>query len=259
VSDSDVSGAGDGRPVVEMHGVSFSYNEKDVIANAQFSVTAGSFVSVVGPNGGGKTTLIKLILGLLRPTSGEVRVFGENPSRVRSRIGYMPQESDIDSHFPITVLDAVQMGLIGSPLENESRSRKREIVMESLSRMKLSDRADDFVSSLSGGLKRRMLVARSTVSDPDLLILDEPTANVDFLAEQDLISILKDLVPDMTVVMASHDLAFVSEYVESVICVNRTVALHSTGALSSEAFKEVFGKDIKLVMHDQHFRVEDET
>lgn len=246
-------------PAVEMHDVSYSFNGDSVITGASFDIPSGTFVSIVGPNGGGKTTLIKLMLGLYRPGTGTVRVLGKKPSKVRSRIGYMPQESNADPRFPVTVLDAVQMGLIGSRYEKESRSKRRDIALRALSRMMLDDRADDPVSSLSGGMKRRMLVARSIVSDPELLILDEPTANVDFLAEQELISILKDLVPEMTIIMASHDLVFVSEYVESVICVNRNVAVHATGQLSSEAFKEVFGKDIKLVMHDQHFHSEDEA
>jgi len=242
-------------PVIEMAGVSFRYGDRDVLTDVNLNVTSGEFVTVVGPNGGGKTTLLKLVMGLHRPDGGQIRVFGGAPSAARLKIGYMPQESNIDSKFPVTVLEVAMMGMLGNGTRLGLPSKKDRIRAQSaLETVGLNDHSSRPLSALSGGEKRRLLIARAIICDPELLVLDEPTANIDLLAEQEILSVLKSMVPKITIFMSSHDLAFVSEHVDTVVCVNRTVAVHDTAKVSSETFKEVFGKDLKIVLHDQHFQ-----
>jgi zinc transport system ATP-binding protein len=239
--------------VVEMQGVSFSYGGDPVLENVNFALAPMKFVSVVGPNGGGKTTLMKLILGLLRPTSGSVKVLGKSPEEARPRIGYMPQDVALDPKFPIKVIDVVLMGLLGS---GTFRYSNDEIAAaeRALDNVRLLDLRNRHISTLSGGQKRRVLIARALACDPDLLLLDEPMASLDLIVERELYKILKDLSKKLTVVMVSHDLAFVSTVVENVICVNKSVAVHPTAALDGELFSRMFGRDIRMVVHDEHLR-----
>jgi zinc transport system ATP-binding protein len=241
--------------VVEMEGVTFSYDDSPALENVNIVLRERDFVSVVGPNGGGKTTLLKLMLGLLRPSEGKVRIFGKPPEEARSRIGYMPQDVQLDPRFPVTVMDVVLMGQLssGRRFGYYSKSQK-DAAVNALREADLYDLGKRRLSSLSTGQKRRVLIARALASEPDLLLLDEPTANLDLLVEQELNTLLKSLREKLTVIMVSHDLAFVSKYVDSVVCVNRTVAVHPTAEIDGELFSQMFGGDIKMVMHDRHFR-----
>lgn len=246
-----------GVPVIEMTDVSFRYGSVDVLTNVNLRLSQGEFITVVGPNGGGKTSLLKLILGLLRPSHGAVTVFGTSPEAARLRIGYMPQESNLDLKFPVTVLEVAMMGMLGNGSRlGLPRRKDRMKATEALETVGLGALSARSISALSGGEKRRLLIARALACDPQLLVLDEPAANIDLLAEQEIMSVLRQMVPRITIVMSSHDLAFVSEHVDTVVCVNRTVAVHPTAKVSSETFKEVFGKDLKIVLHDKHFQEE---
>jgi zinc transport system ATP-binding protein len=246
-----------GEAVVEMEDVSFSYDGTPALEDVNLALRHREFVSVVGPNGGGKTTLVKLLLGLIRPSKGRVRVFGKRPEDVRRRIGYMPQDVRFDARFPVTVLDVVLMGQLGNGLRfGYYRRSQKSAAVNALREVDLCDLRKKPLSSLSGGQKRRVLIARALASEPDLLLLDEPTANLDLLVEQELHALLKKLSERLTVVMVSHDLAFVSRYVDCVVCVNRTVAVHPTAEIDGEMFSRMFGGDIRMVMHDRHFRGE---
>lgn len=241
--------------VLEMTDVAFGYDGPVVLEDVNFVLRERDFVSVVGPNGGGKTTLLRLILGLVHPSSGTIRAFGKPPEEVRHRIGYMPQDAQLDPKFPVTVMDVVLMGQLtaGSRLGFYSKAQK-EAALEALRDVDLLDLRKKSLSRLSGGQKRRVLIARALAGNPDLLLLDEPTANLDHLIEQELHSVLRRLNERLTVVMVSHDLAFVSKHVDNVICVNRTVAVHATAEIDGELFNKMFGGDIRMVMHDKHFR-----
>jgi zinc transport system ATP-binding protein len=205
---------------------------------------------VVGPNGGGKTTLIKLILGLLAPTTGQVRLFGTSPGSAWSRVGYMPQYTHVDMAFPVSVLDVVLMGR----LENARRWRytreDRESARHALDEVGLADKAKQPFSNLSGGQRQRVLIARALCGNPELLLMDEPTANVDPAAEASLFNILAELNTRMTILVVSHDLGFVSKVVKSVICVNKKVLVHPTSNLDGTLINEIYGGDLRMVRHD---------
>jgi len=235
--------------------VTFSYDGVPALENVQLSVAKNEFVWIVGPNGGGKTTLLKLVLGLLTPNAGRVQVFGRPPQDVRSRIGYMPQQTSLDPSFPISVNDVVLMGRlndIGRPRRYNAADRLA--VDKALRQVGLYDHRRRLFSELSGGQQRRMFVARALACEPDLLILDEPTANIDQQLQRELYHLLEDLKGKTTIVMVSHDPAFVGRTVKQVVCVNRTVEVHPTGEISSEVLGEWNrGRDVRIVRHDRRF------
>ena len=241
------------QPVIELRDVSFAYNGSPVLENVNFVVRPREAVCIVGPNGGGKTTLLKLILGLLQPSSGEVRVLGQPPRAVRLRMGYMPQQVQHDMQFPATVMDIVLMGRLGRPGlrgafgwygpddRRAAWNALEKVGMEGMSRRPLA--------TLSGGQRQRALIARALCSEPELLLLDEPTANVDSLIEARLFEILREINRRLTVVVVSHDLGFVSNLVESVVCVNRRAVVHPTSQLTGELIQEIYGGDVRMVRH----------
>lgn len=230
----------------------FSYNGHPVLEDVNLSIPQGDFVSFVGPNGGGKTTLLKLILGLLRPSRGHVQVFGIAPEQARPRIGYMPQHPDLDPQFPATVLDVALMGRLGhgrrrfGPYSKEDK----EAVARALDQVGLHNVRKQPFSSLSGGQRQRLLIARALACDPELLLLDEPTANLDMVMEGDLYELLQTLNQRLTVVMVSHDLGFVSRIVKNVICIKRRVLMHPTCEITGEIINEMYGSPMRMVRHN---------
>lgn len=239
--------------VVRIENLNFSYDGVPVLENVNLKIEENDFVWVVGPNGGGKTTLVKLILGLLQPRSGLVEVFGRHPADVRSRIGYMPQFAHLDPQFPINVIDVVLMGRLGNGRKlGPFRKNDREIAESVLKEVGLLDLGRKSFSSLSGGQQRRVLIARALAAEPDLLVLDEPTANLDLLVEKGLYDLLRTLNSRLTIIMVSHDPAFVSDNVERVVCVKRTVSEHPTCELEGDFISELFGGEMRLVRHDKH-------
>ncbi|UCG61070.1 MAG: ABC transporter ATP-binding protein [Candidatus Zixiibacteriota bacterium] len=240
-------------PVIELINVSFAYNAKPVLENVNLTVSDKEFVWVVGPNGGGKTTLVKLLLGLLQPKSGTVRVFGDSASSARRRIGYMPQQAHLDLRFPVTARDVVLMGRLNKGMTpGKFSGADREKVHEALELVGMDSMAATPLRDLSGGQQRRLLIARALACEPDMLLLDEPTANLDRKAERELFKILKKLNQRLTVIMISHDPAFVSDFVEQVVCVNRTVAVHPTTDRDREFIGELYGDSLRMVRHDKH-------
>ena len=237
--------------VVQMIGVTFGYDGGPVLEDATFAVRQGEFLAVVGPNAGGKTTLLKVILGLLKPQRGTVRVFGRPPEEARPRIGYVPQSERADPRFPVSVLDVVLMGRLGRTrrLGRYARADRdaagqalREVGLEGLERRPFA--------SLSGGQRQRALIARALAGGPDLLLLDEPTASLDPRIEREFADLLRRLNERLTVLIVSHNLSFVWELSRHVLCVNRRVALHPTSVVDSAAVWELFGGPMRLVRHE---------
>ncbi len=239
-------------PAIELAAVSFGFDTSPVLQDVDLRIERGQFASIVGPNGGGKTTLLKLVLGLLRPARGRVRVFGQAPERARPRIGYMPQHTDHDRLFPATAGDVVRMGRLrrGWPLGPFGR-RDRRAASEALERVGLAAVHDRPFADLSGGQRQRVLIARALAGEPEMLLLDEPTSNIDTAAVDAFYDLLETLSRSLTVVTVTHDIGFVSSRVRSVVCVNRRVVTHPTSALTGECLRDVYGTDLHLVHHDR--------
>lgn len=245
--------------VVDIQGVHFSYDGAPVLRDVSLQVKQGDFLAILGPNGGGKSTLLKLMLGLLQPELGTVSVLGLPAGKAGGRIGYMPQYTHVSDSFPIAVLDAVIMGEVKSGLAGVAGLRPGrknvEKAMIALERVGMADYAGRRIHNLSGGQKQRVFIARALVADPELLLLDEPTASVDHHHKGNFFDLLGELNREMTVIMVSHDISALSRNVRSVACVNRSLHHHDTPVVTPEMFREAYGSDqegccpMELVTH----------
>jgi len=202
--------------IIEIKNVTFSYNGEKVLKNINLTVKKGDYLAVIGPNGGGKSTLIKLILGLLKPTKGKITLH-------TSKIGYVPQYTNFSLDIPISVLDVVLQGRVKKYKFFYNEEDKKE-ALEKLKIVKMFEYKDKKISDLSGGQRQRVLIARAMVSNPDILILDEPTSAIDVQGQKEIYDILKEL--KITKIMISHDLNFLLEGVNKVAWVNKTLVLH---------------------------------
>ena len=231
------------QPVIELKGVTYSYNSEPVLDNVDLTVWAGEFLAVLGPNGGGKTTLLKTILGLLRPQKGMVRVFGKDPSQVSERIGYVPQKSNVRPDFPINVLEIVLMGLTDSRRKGFRYSRaEKELALSALEKVEMQPYARRRMDSLSGGQAQRVLIARALVRSPELLVLDEPTSNVDPHGKFCFFELLAALGKSITVVVVSHDISVASARISGVACVNRRLLHNLKPELTPEMLSLLYGE-----------------
>ena len=207
-------------------------------------------MGLVGPNAGGKSTLLKLILGLLRPQSGRIRVLGAAPQEARRRVGYVPQYPSFQRDFPISVEQVVLLGRLGStPSLGWYRRGDREAALHALAEVEAADLARRRIGTLSGGQLQRVLLARALVGEPQILILDEPTANIDQRAEGDIFDLLAMLNARLTILVVSHDIAFISSYVDRVACLNRTLVCHRTDAIDAELIHQLYGEAVRSVAH----------
>lgn len=236
-------------PAICIRDLYFSYQRENILENVNLDIFSHEFVSIIGPNGSGKTTLLKLILGLLQPQKGSVLIFGEKPERKRDRIGYVPQHFQLDLSFPATVQEVVLMGLVHKKQWFRFSSHAKKKVHEALDIVGLGSLTKEMFRNLSGGQRQRVLIARALISQPEILLFDEPTAHVDTVAENKLMDLLKQISRKLTVILVSHDLGFVSKYVDTVVCVNKTVQTHPTNALTGAIIQELFGSHIELVQH----------
>jgi zinc transport system ATP-binding protein len=234
-------------PAIEISDLWFAYDGVRVLEHVNLRLPAGDFLAVLGPNGGGKSTLLRLILGLVKPGGGEIRVLGLPPGQAGGRIGFLPQFTSVSANFPITVLGAVLLGLVRPGITwlrtRAERTREREAAMHALSRVGLAEHAERRLSDLSGGQRQRVFIARAIVSGPELLLLDEPTASVDGRSRQELMALLAELNRDMTIVMVSHDMSTVDGCVKSIACVNRTLHHHDDSRLTPLIFAQATGAD----------------
>lgn len=212
-------------PIVSLEDVTFAYQDANVLQNVTFSIDSGEFIGIIGPNGGGKTTLLKLIMGFLRPLSGKVLLFGSPPGKsIFQQIAYVPQNLRFDREFPISVLELVLMGRLSHlPWYGIYGKDQQKAALDALEKVGLLDLRNEAFGTLSGGQIQRALIARAIASKPKLLLLDEPTANVDSQAEAGIYAILKGLQGSMTILMVTHDLRAAVEHVQRVLCVQKSV------------------------------------
>ncbi len=235
---------------ISIQDLSFAYDSREILSNVNLEINSFDSICVVGPNGGGKSTLIKLIIGLLTPGSGTVRVFGKKPEEARRRIGYVPQYAQYDPQFPISVYEVVCMGRLGNSVTGRYTKKDREQVLESLEITRISDIASRPFSLISGGQRQRVLIARALATEGDILILDEPTANIDHESELQFFDLLTDLNKRMTIIMVTHEVGFASTFFKRIACVNKQVVIHPTSALTGDLIRDMYGGDLQMIRHD---------
>jgi zinc transport system ATP-binding protein len=243
-------------PAVELEHVTFRYphsgDPDPILDDVTFQIETDDYLGLIGPNGGGKTTLLKIMLGLLKPLSGSVKVFGKPPAQVRSRIGYVPQHAEIDTAAPATVLDVVLIGRLGrSSWGIQYGSSHRRRAFDALCQTGVEDLSERPISELSGGQRQRVLVARALASEAEILLLDEPMAGVDAPVEQSLNDLLNRLNESLPIVVVSHDIAFVSNHLKSVACLNRRLVCHGASDITAEMIAEAYEDDhaLRYVQH----------
>lgn len=233
--------------LIELKNIQAGYNGDIIVKNASFEIRQNDFIGIIGPNGGGKTTLVKVILGLLKPRSGEIK-FHFNPNEL---IGYLPQVHIIDRKFPISVRDVV---LSGNMNRNRMISRfskdekaKADYQMEKMGIAGLKRKP---IGELSGGQMQRVFLCRAILSSPKLLILDEPNNNVDNKFESDLYETLRSLNESMAIMIVSHDVGIISTYIKSIICVNRDVHYHDSNIIDENQLR-AYNCPIQLITHGE--------
>lgn len=247
------------QPVLEFSDVCFGYSSVETIHNASFAVQDGAFVAVVGPNGGGKTTLIKLALGLIKPQRGKILLFGRDPTETRARVGYVPQIMMFDPHFPVRVKDVVRMGRVEKVRWGKYRKTDDTTVLDALEKVEAADLVDKAFSELSGGERQRVILAQALVGHPELLILDEPTANVDAIVEKRLYDLLKKINETITIFLVSHNLSVVTKHADHILCVNHTADLHPIESVSKASVQSVNGTDLTVLFHADNCPVTDSS
>ena len=255
-------------PAIEVTSLTTGYRGHRAIEDVSFSMPEGKVMGLLGPNGSGKSTLIKTLIGLLEPWEGDVRVLGKAPRDVRRHVGYMPQAEDIDWTFPATVREVVAMGLYRRAFGLDRfrrRSDEQDRIMAALERVSVDHLADRQAGELSGGQQRRVLCARALVKDPDLFLLDEPTAGLDARSEQEMLDLLSELAADgASIVLCTHDIGCAYERCDLTLFLNRHVITYGPPAvtITEEMLNRTFeghvlvmgagGSQLALAPHDHH-------
>ena len=243
-------------PLVSVRHLTFGYGKEVVLDHVDLEIQRRDFLAIIGPNGGGKTTLLKVMLGLLRPWSGEVVWRLPSGGDPKGRVGYVPQFSTFDKDFPLRVQDMVLMGRLGRrsllrPYGREDRAAADRV----LERLALRSVARSHVSEVSGGQLQRALIARALVADPEILFLDEPTASIDAESRETLRDLLEDLNRSIPIVVVTHDVTSLASMVRRIACINRKLFYHGGPELSLEVMEEVYGCPVELVTHGVPHRV----
>ncbi len=249
--------------ILKIQDLHFAYRPGQfALEHVNLEIQSGDFLAVLGPNGGGKTTLLKLMVGLLKPTHGITRLLGGEPIEQVHRVGYLPQHTDINPDFPISVLDVVLMGrLRGTTRRWGTTSTDKKQALIALERVGVAEFKNRRIGSLSGGQRQRVLIARALVTKPDLLLLDEPTASVDAAGKAELYELLAELNRTMTIVVISHDISIIPMAVKSIACVNRTLYFHPIPEITEAMLKMMYGSTngdtcpVELVAHGVPHRV----
>ncbi len=238
------------KEVVRLDDVWVHYDSIPVLEGINLSVEPNNFLGIIGPNGGGKTTLLKVILGLIKPARGKVSVIGQSPERGRKFIGYISQYNLFDHDFPISVLDVVLMGRYSKTgLVRRYSEEDKKIASEALQTVNMLDCKDRQVGKLSSGEQQRIFIARALVTDPKLLLLDEPTASIDPNMQAEFYELIDSLKQRMAIIMVSHDISAVSIYVDQIACLNRQLFYHGSKEVSAEALEKTYQCPIQLIAH----------
>lgn len=235
---------------IEVEGLSVSFDGRTVLADINWRVPCGAAAAIIGPNGGGKSTLLRSLVGRVRPDRGSIRILGRSTPHARGVVSYVPQNEEIEWRFPISVLDVVLQGrLTHYPWWRRPKASDRELAMAALRRVRLADHAHRPIGDLSGGQRQRALLARALVQDAQLILLDEPATGLDATAQHDLLDLLRELQEDgKTIVTTTHDLDCITERFDSVLCLRGRVVCQGAPreTLTAETLREVFGTHVPL-------------
>lgn len=213
--------------VIDIKNVSFAYDKQMILENINLSVKEKDFLAIIGPNGGGKSTLLKLILGINTLKKGSISVLGEEPSKSLTKIGYVPQNTNVNTDFPIKVIEVVMMGHVGGERPFFGYGKDEMIcAMGALAQVGMEDFAQTKIGSLSGGQRQRVMIARALCAHPQILILDEPTSSIDITGQKEIYELLKMLNQNITVIVVSHDISVILEYANKAAHVNKTLSYH---------------------------------
>ena len=246
-------------PIINIESVYFSYENVPILKDISLKVGKGEFLGIVGPNAGGKSTLLKLILGQIQPNSGIIKIFGKGAKSASRMVGYVPQYPSFDRNFPISVEQVVLLGRVGtrrnggffSSLKPEKINKADyDAVYQFLEEVEAISIAKRQINSLSGGQLQRVLLARALMSEPKILLLDEPTANIDQRMESEIFDLLKKLNNRLTILVVSHDVAFISSYVNRVACINQTLICHHTDEVNHEVIQQLYGEHVHTITHN---------
>ncbi len=228
-------------PAIELTGVSFAYGGASVLRDIQLRLDPGTHLGLIGPNGGGKSTLLKVILGLLKPDAGQVRLFGLPCQAGRHRIGYVPQHSRLRTGLPVNVLETVLLGRIPNGMKPAFCTRAdRHIAMETLHTLGMADHARRPVSRLSGGELQRVLIARALVLQPELILLDEPATHVDPQNERGLLALLREHLHNTGILLVTHNIERITAWMPRVAYLNETLSCHDTADLSGQRLEALY-------------------
>lgn len=242
---------------IEISDIDVFYEEVRALKKVSLEVKEGDYLAIMGPNGGGKSTLLKSILGLIEIEKGNIKIFGKEPKKNRHLIGYVPQISNVDKNFPITVIEVVLLGAQKKGLSlfhryKESERKEAEKYIELVGLKGMENRR---ISKLSGGEFQKMLIARALLTDPKLLLLDEPTASIDAKSSQEIYSLLGKLNEKITILLVTHNVLAISSNVKELACLNETLVYHGEPELSQEVINKMYGCPVELIAHGVPHRV----
>ena len=238
------------KDIVVLEDVWVYYNSHPALQDVSLTIKENDFLGIIGPNGGGKTTLLKVILGLLKPGRGQVSVLGKNPREVHAGIGYVPQASLFDKYFPISVWQVALMGRYGhSGLFHRYSNRDKAAAQKALERVDMWTYRNRQIGELSGGQQKRVFIARALSSNPHIMLLDEPMESVDSKAQTEFYELLQELHQEMAIVLVSHDVTAVSIYVDELACLNQKLVYHGPKEISAEVLEGTYQCPVHLIAH----------
>ncbi len=242
-------------PILEISNLSFCYENEEVLKGVDLKIYKNDFVAILGPNGGGKSTLVKIICGLLSPKDGFVNFKGKDISKHKLPVGYVPQSISFDKNFPTTVLDIVLMGRVKNIKFFRYSKTDKKIALDALKLVGMTDFKSRFLSELSGGQMQRVLIARALATESEILILDEPTSSVDPHNSESIYKLIDDLSQTKTVILVTHDLSVVSNYTNKIVFINGDAKIFDDKEIPKNFFSESYGCPVDLIAHGAPHRV----
>lgn len=242
--------------IIRMRDITVAFDSHIILNRINLSVKSNDYIGVIGPNGGGKTTLLKTILGLVRPLSGELSIMGRPPEKGRKAVGYVPQYAVFDRAFPIDVWDTVMMGRLSksSPFRRFSEEDRRS-AEQALRKVGMTGLEERQIGSLSGGERQRTYIARALATDPKVLLLDEPTANIDIEMEEGFYNLLNEIRKSVAIVLVSHDISVISVHVDKIACMNRDLYMHTSSEINAEILEKTYKCPVEMIAHGVPHRV----